>query len=53
MFNKSIVYDRQAKEFAMYLDGELIGYARTYLAAEVTLNEVVFELLSRGVAKAA
>lgn len=30
----------------MYLDGELVGYARTYHEAEVTLDRLVFELMS-------
>lgn len=32
-------------EFAMYLDGELQGYARSYLDAELTLNAIVYERL--------
>jgi hypothetical protein len=31
---------------AMYLDGELVGFARTYHEAEVTLDQLVFELLN-------
>ena len=30
----------------MYLDGELVGFARTYHEAEVTLDQLVYELLS-------
>lgn len=48
MFQKQIAYDRQTKDFAMYLDGELTGYARTYLEAEISLNELAYELLSQG-----
>jgi hypothetical protein len=48
MYRKQIVYDRETKDFAMYLDSELVGYARTYLAAEVTLDQLVYELLSSG-----
>lgn len=48
MYHKQIVYDRETKDFAMYLDSELIGYARTYLEAEVTLDQLVYELLSSG-----
>lgn len=46
MYRKEIVWDRETKDFAMYLDNELIGFARTYHEAEVTLDQVVFELLS-------
>jgi hypothetical protein len=29
----------------MYIDGELVGFARTYQEAEVTLDQLVFELI--------
>lgn len=45
MYHKAIAYDRHTRDFAMYLDGELIGFARTHHEAEITLDEVVFELL--------
>lgn len=46
MYRKEIVYDRETRDFAMYLDNELVGYARTYHEAEVTLDQLVFELMS-------
>lgn len=46
MYRKTIVYDRKSRDFAMYLNGELVGYAPTYLQAEATLNQLVYELLS-------
>lgn len=46
MHNKEIVYDPETKDFAMYLDGELVGFARTYQEAEATLDELVYELLN-------
>lgn len=45
MFRKEIVYDRETRDYAMYLDGELVGFARSYHEAEVTLDQLVFELL--------
>ncbi len=45
MYRKTIMYDRESRDYAMYLDGELIGFARTYQEAEVTLDQLVFELL--------
>jgi hypothetical protein len=45
MYCKEIVYDCETHDFAMYLDGELVGFARTYQEAEVTLDELVFELM--------
>lgn len=46
MYRKTIVYDRKSKDFAMYLNGELVGYQPTYLQAEATLNQLVYELLA-------
>lgn len=46
MYRQEIVYDRETRDFAMYLDGELVGYARTYREAEITLEQLVFELMS-------
>lgn len=46
MYKKEIVYDRTTRDYAMYLDGELVGFARTYHEAEVTLDQLVFELMS-------
>lgn len=47
MYRKMIVYDRKTRDFALYLNGELVGYAATYLEAESKLNRLVYELLSR------
>lgn len=46
IYNKEIVYDRETHDYAMYLDGELVGFARTYHEAEVTLDQLIFELIS-------
>ncbi len=46
MYRKEILYDRETRDYAMYLDGELVGFARTYQEAESTLDQLVFELLS-------
>jgi hypothetical protein len=46
MYEKQISYDRETHDYAMYLDGELVGFARTYAEAERVLDELVFELLS-------
>jgi hypothetical protein len=46
MFEKEIVYDPETRDFAMFLDGELVGFARTYQEAEQTLDELVYELLN-------
>lgn len=45
-YEREIVYDPETRDFAMYLDHELIGFARTYHEAEVTLDQLVFELLN-------
>jgi hypothetical protein len=48
LYQKEIIYDRETRDYAMYLDGELVGFARTYQEAEATLDQLVFELLSGG-----
>lgn len=45
MYRKEIVYSRETHDYAMYLDGELAGFARTYHEAEITLDQLVFELM--------
>lgn len=45
-FRKEIIYDRETRDYAMYLDGELVGFARTYHEAEIALDNLVFELMS-------
>jgi hypothetical protein len=47
---KAIVYDPETRDFAMYLDGELAGFARTYQEAEATLDSLVYEQLRRAAA---
>lgn len=47
MYHKMIQYDRETGDFAMHLNGELVGYAATYLQAETTLNKLVYELLTK------
>lgn len=46
MYEKAIVYDAATRDFAMYLDGELVGFARTYAEAEETLDELIWNLLN-------
>jgi hypothetical protein len=46
MYRKEILYDRETHDYAIYLDGELMGFARTYHEAEVILDQLVFELMT-------
>lgn len=46
MYVKEIVYDRETRDYACYLDGELIGFARNYHEAETILDQLVFELMT-------
>lgn len=46
MYEKAVIYDPETGDWAMYLDGELVGFARTYDEAEVTLDQLVAELLN-------
>jgi hypothetical protein len=39
------MYDRSTRDFAIYVDGELIGYARSYLEAEAVLDQLYMEIL--------
>lgn len=53
MYERNIVYDRETRDYAMYIRfqndaWELIGFARTYHEAEITLDQLVFELMSAG-----
>lgn len=45
MYRKTIVYDRETHDYAMYLDEELVGFARTHAEAEMTLDHLVLELV--------
>ena len=44
--HKRIIYDPVTRDYAMHLDGALIGFARTHHEAEITLDQLVFALLS-------
>lgn len=44
---KEIVYDRETRDFAFYIDGELIGFARTYQEAEAALDDLIYRRLTR------
>ena len=46
MYRKQIIHDRTTHDYAMFLDGELVGFARTYQEAEATLNQLIFQLTS-------
>jgi hypothetical protein len=53
MYQREIIYDCKTRNFAMYLDGELIGFARTYREAEITLDQLTQELVRGAYRKAA
>lgn len=44
---KRIEYDRATRDYAAYLDGEFIGYFGSYHAAEVALDKLVYEALTK------
>ena len=46
VYRKEIIYDRETRDYAMYLDGNLVGFARNYQEAETTLDNLVFDLLN-------
>jgi hypothetical protein len=46
MYRKMIIRDPKTGDWAMYLNGELVGYAATKEQAESTLNKLIYELLT-------
>ena len=42
---RDVVYDRETASYAMELDGELVGFARTPGEAETTLDELMYQQL--------
>jgi|SRR6266498_2822104 len=42
---RDIIYDCETRSYGMYLDGELVGFARTRGEAETTLDELVYQQL--------
>lgn len=42
---KEIVYDRETRDYACYLNGELVEYARTYHDGEMLLNQLALQML--------
>jgi hypothetical protein len=49
VFEKSIRYDWLTRDYAMYCDGQLVGFAATHHDAEVALNQHVLELIQSGI----
>lgn len=45
MGRRLILYNRATDDFAIFLDGDLIGYARSYIEAEAVLDQLRMELL--------
>jgi hypothetical protein len=45
-YEKEITYDRATRDYAGSIDGEIVGYFRSYHEAEIALDQLVFELLS-------
>lgn len=44
-YTKAIAYDPETRDYAMYLNEELAGFARTFVEAEETLDALIYELL--------
>jgi hypothetical protein len=42
---RDIIHDPETRSYAMYLDGELVGFVRTHGEAETTLDELVYQQL--------
>ena len=41
MYRKQIIHDRTTRDYAMYLNGELVGFARTYREAQQAIEAEV------------
>lgn len=46
---RKVVFERETRDYALYLDGELVGYARTEREGYTTLAALVSEQLARAV----
>jgi hypothetical protein len=44
-FRKEIRYDRDTKDYSLYLDGEYIGSAANYHEGEEKLNATIYDAL--------
>jgi hypothetical protein len=49
-FQREIRYDRTSRDYALYLDGELVGYACDPHQGARTLDALVYERLTHRVA---
>lgn len=47
-FKKQTVYCDMSKDFSLYLNGQLVGFAETRDAGMAVLDAMVYELLRRG-----
>jgi hypothetical protein len=45
MRRRLIMYDDTTRDFTMYFDGQLVGYARSSREAEAVLDQFQMELL--------
>lgn len=45
LYEREIVYDPETRDFALYLNGQLHGFARTYGDGENELDRVVYKRL--------
>lgn len=45
---REIVYDAETRDFALYLDGELVGFARSYADGERVIDTILAERGKRG-----
>lgn len=52
-YTKSIQYIPETRDFAMQLDGQIVGYAPSWVAAEEQLDGLVYNLLERDAATVA
>jgi hypothetical protein len=44
---KKVIYDRETKDYACYVDDQLVGFAKTKTAGDVICDQFVFDELAK------
>jgi hypothetical protein len=43
---REVLYDRETRDYALYLDGQIVGYARTRHEGDARLNAIVYQRMA-------
>lgn len=44
MYQREIIFDRETGDYALYLSGDLVGFAKDYVTGENMLDQLVSEM---------